>query len=60
MDQIMIEAKNNDNVNDNIIIFGNGVNCPQTVFDIADESDLLSLEILCHTGYRINRIYINK
>ncbi len=60
MDQIMVEAKNNDKISDDAIIFGNGVNCPQTIFDIADESDLLSLEILCHTGYRINRLYINK
>jgi alanine racemase len=60
MDQIMVEAKNNDKISDDAIIFGNGVNCPQTIFDIADESDILSLEILCHTGYRINREYINK
>ena len=60
MDQIMVEAKNNDKISDDAIIFGNGVNCPQTIFDIADESDILSLEILCHTGYRINRLYINK
>jgi len=60
MDQIMVEAKNNDKISDDAIIFGNGVNCPQTIFDIANESDLLSLEILCHTGYRINRLYINK
>jgi alanine racemase len=60
MDQIMVEAKKTDKVSDDVIIFGNGVNCPQTIFDIADESDLLSLEILCHTGYRINRLYINK
>ena len=60
MDQIMVEAKNSDKISDDAIIFGNGVNCPQTIFDIAEESDILSLEILCHTGYRINREYINK
>jgi len=60
MDQIMVEAKKSDKISDDAIIFGNGVNCPQTIFDIADESDILSLEILCHTGYRINRLYINK
>ncbi len=60
MDQIMVEAKKSDKISDDAIIFGNGVNCPQTIFDIADESDILSLEILCHTGYRINREYINK
>ena len=60
MDQIMVEAKKSDKISNDAIIFGNGVNCPQTIFDIADESDILSLEILCHTGYRINRVYINK
>lgn len=60
MDQIMVEAKKGDKISNDAIIFGNGVNCPQTIFDIADESDILSLEILCHTGYRINRLYINK
>ena len=60
MDQIMVEAKKSDKISNDAIIFGNGVNCPQTIFDIADESDILSLEILCHTGYRINRLYINK
>ena len=60
MDQIMVEAKKSDKISDDAIIFGNGVNCPQTIFDIAEESDILSLEILCHTGYRINREYINK
>ena len=60
MDQIMVEGKKSDKISNDAIIFGNGVNCPQTIFDIADESDILSLEILCHTGYRINRLYINK
>jgi alanine racemase len=60
MDQIMVEAKDSDKISDDAIIFGNGKNCPQTIFDIANEADLLSLEILCHTGYRINREYINK
>ena len=60
MDQIMVEAKKSDKISNDAIIFGNGVNCPQTIFDIAEESDILSLEILCHTGYRINREYINK
>ena len=60
MDQIMVEAKDSDKISDDATIFGNGKNCPQTIFDIAKEADLLSLEILCHTGYRINREYINK
>ena len=60
MDQIMVEAKKSDKISHDAIIFGNGVDCPQTVFDVANESNLLSLEILCHAGYRINRTYINK
>ena len=60
MDQIIVEAKEIDNVNDDVIIFGNGKNCPQTIFDVAKAGDAFPIEILCHTGYRINRVYINK
>lgn len=60
MDQIIIEAKETDKINDNVIIFGNGNNCPQTIFDVAKKGDAFPIEILCHTGYRINRNYINK
>ena len=60
MDQIIVEAKEIDNVNDDVIIFGNGKNCPQTIFDVAKAGDAFPIEILCHTGYRINREYINK
>lgn len=60
MDQIIVEAKKNDKINDDVIIFGNGENCPQTIFDIAKYGDEFPIEILCHTGYRINRNYINK
>jgi alanine racemase len=57
MDQIIVEAKETDKINDEVFIFGNGVNCPQTIYDIADYGDIIPREILCHTGYRINRIY---
>ena len=60
MDQIIIEAKEGDKINDDVIIFGNGKNCPQTIFDVAKAGDAFPIEILCHTGYRINREYINK
>ena len=60
MDQIIVEAKEIDKVNDDVIIFGNGKNCPQTIFDVAKAGDAFPIEILCHTGYRINREYINK
>ena len=59
MDQIIVEAKPKDKVNDSVIIFGNGKNCPQTIFDVAKAGDAFSIEILCHAGYRINRTYIN-
>lgn len=59
MDQIIVEAKSTDAINDEAYLFGNGKDCPQTVYDIADLSDTIPLEIVCHTGYRINRIYIN-
>lgn len=59
MDQIMVEAKQNDKINDEVIVFGNGKNCPQTIFDVAKYGDAIPHEILCHAGYRINRTYIN-
>ena len=58
MDQIVVEAKENDKINDEIFIFGNGYNCPQTIFDIAKAGSAFPIEILCHTGYRVNRVYI--
>jgi alanine racemase len=60
MDQIIVEAKEKDKINDDVIIFGNGFNCPQTIFDVAKAGDAFPIEILCHTGYRINRTYINR
>ena len=60
MDQIIVEAKQNDKINDDVIIFGNGNNCPQTIFDVAKAGHAFPIEILCHTGYRINRTYINR
>jgi alanine racemase len=59
MDQIAVEAKNEDKINDDAIIFGNGYNCKQTIFDIAKAGDAFPSEILCHTGYRVNRTYIS-
>jgi alanine racemase len=60
MDQIIIEAKEGDKINDEVYIFGNGTNCPQTIYDLAKLADTIPIEILCHTGYRINRTYINR
>jgi alanine racemase len=57
MDQVIVEARKNDKINDDAFIFGDGKTCKQTVFDLAKTSDSYSLEILCHAGYRINRIY---
>ena len=59
MDQIIVEGSDQDKINDEVIIFGNSFNCPQTIFDIAKAGDAFPPEILCHTGYRINRTYIN-
>lgn len=59
MDQIIVEAKSKDKINDEVYIFGNGYNCPQTIFDVAKAGDAFPVEVLCHTGYRINRTYIN-
>ena len=58
MDQMVVEAYENDKINDIVYIFGNGRNCKQTIFDIAKISNTMVHEILCHSGYRINRTYI--
>jgi alanine racemase len=60
MDQIIVEAKETDKINDLVYIFGNGQDCPQTIYEIAKVTNIIPREILCHTGYRINRTYINK
>ena len=57
MDQIVVEAKENDKINDEIFVFGNGKNCPQTVYDISKIAKTIPIEILCNAGYRVNRIY---
>jgi len=60
MDQIIVEARENDKINDIVYIFGNGKDCPQTINNLANLSNTIPVEILCHTGYRINRTYINR
>jgi alanine racemase len=60
MDQIIVEAKKEDKINNDAIIFGNGNNCKQTIFDVAKAGNAFPIEILCHTGYRINRTYTNR
>jgi len=57
MDQIIVEAKKKDRINNNAIIFGNGINCKQTIFDISKIGKCFPLEILCHIGYRVKLIY---
>ena len=58
MDQIVIEARETDKINNDVYIFGNGINCPQMVYDIAKLAKTIPLEILCHMGYRVNRTYL--
>lgn len=60
MDQIVVEANEHDKINDEVIIYGNGENCPQTILTLSKISDEYASEILCHMGYRVNRIYINR
>jgi alanine racemase len=60
MDQIIVEARDADSVNDDAYLFGNGKDCPQTIYDLAKLANTIPMEILCHTGYRINRTYINR
>ena len=57
MDQIVVESNDTDKVNDDAYIFGNGKNCPQTIYHVAKLANTDTLEILCHAGYRVNRVY---
>lgn len=41
-----------------IFIFGNGTDCPQTIFNIAKNGKLTCLEVLCYADGRINRVYV--
>ena len=45
-------------LHDKIIIFGDGINCPQTIDDIAKEGNTISYELLPHIGYRVKHEYI--
>lgn len=58
MDQICIETKKEDKLNDEVYIFGNGKNCYQTIYNIAKISNSVPSEILCHIGYRVYKNYI--
>jgi alanine racemase len=58
MDQIVVESKKEDKINDEVYIFGNGKDCPQTIYDVSKTAKTIPLEILCHVGYRINRQYV--
>jgi alanine racemase len=57
MDQIVVESKESDKINDEAYIFGNGKNCPQTIYHLSKLANTIPIEILCHTGYRINKVY---
>jgi alanine racemase len=57
MDQIVVEATKTDKLNDVVYIFGNGKNCPQTIYDVARQGEASPYEVMCHTGYRVNRTY---
>jgi alanine racemase len=58
MDQIVIEVKNGDKLGDKVVIFGDGYNCSQTIYDLAYESNMIVYEILTHIGNRVNIEYI--
>jgi alanine racemase len=57
MDQVMVEARDGDRVGEDVYIFGNGRDCPQTVYNLAKMSNTIPHEILCHAGYRVRRQY---
>ena len=57
MDQIVIETKKQDKINDDVFIFGNGKNCRQTIYELANISNTITYDIVTHIGNRVNRIY---
>jgi alanine racemase len=58
MDQIVIEAKNNDKLGDDVQIFGDKKHgFKQSLFDIAKEGSTTPFNIITHLGERVNRIY---
>jgi len=59
MDQIVVEATETDNINDLVTIFGNGINCSQTIYDIANVSNSTPYEVACNIGCRVNKIYVS-
>jgi len=52
-------GKKTDKINE-VYVFGNDKDCPQTIYDVAKLSNIDSYEMTCHIGYRINRTYINR
>ena len=59
MDQLVVKANDSDQYGDNVFLFGNGKNCPQTIYDIAKYSNLYPLECITHLGYRIHKQYLS-
>jgi alanine racemase len=57
MDQIVIEIKEGDKLSDEVFIFGNGKDCIQTAYDLANEANMLVHEIVVHVGNRVNLKY---
>jgi len=37
---IIVEAKKTDKINDEVYVFGNGKDCPQTIYDVAKLSNI--------------------
>uniref|UniRef100_A0A6C0IF31 Alanine racemase C-terminal domain-containing protein n=1 Tax=viral metagenome TaxID=1070528 RepID=A0A6C0IF31_9ZZZZ len=58
MDQIVIEAKNNDKLGDDVQVFGDKTHgFKQSLFDIAKEGSTTPFDIITHLGERVNREY---
>jgi alanine racemase len=58
MDQIVIEAKHNDKLGDDVQVFGDKKHgFKQSLFDIAKEGSTTPFDIITHLGERVNREY---
>lgn len=58
MDQIVVQSRPNDRMNMHVFLFGNGTNCPQTIYHISKLSGNKATEILSRLGNRVYRKYI--
>ena len=59
MDQIIVQASKQDRLGDTVFIFGDRINCPQTIYDITKMGHLSIPYLITSTlGTRVKRKYL--